>query len=75
MVSPDTLEARARAIAAQFGAVQPEVFGHTKRFLRSEAVDRLARRGREADAEAIKLWLSDETQERVRSYLTRVLGK
>ena len=44
----DSLEARARAMATPSGGMQPEVFRHTKRFLRAEAVARLARRGAEA---------------------------
>jgi enoyl-CoA hydratase len=75
VVSPESLEARAQAVATQLGGMQPDAFRHTKRFLRSDAVDRLARRGRAADAEALRLWLSAEAQERVRLYLARVLGK
>jgi hypothetical protein len=40
-----------------------------------DKVKREALRGREADLGALRIWLSDDTQERVRSYLTRVLGK
>ncbi len=75
VVSPASLEERSRAVAAQLGEMRPEVFAHTKRFLRSEAVDRLTRRSAAADAEAIAVWLSAEAQAHVRSYVSQVLGK
>ena len=72
---PESLEARARAMAAKLGAMQPEGFRHTKRFLRAETIERLSRRGTEADRVALDIWLSPEAQGRVREYLARVLGK
>lgn len=74
VVAPDALEARAREVAAQYAALSPEVFAHTKRFLRDEALKRLAQREAEADAEALALWCAPGTQRRVREYVERMLG-
>jgi len=69
------LETRARAVAAQLGRVPPEIFRHTKRSLRAEALERLARREEAADAEALAAWLAPETLARVNEYVSRVLRR
>jgi enoyl-CoA hydratase len=75
VVPPDALEPRAREVAAHYGRLPAEVFAHTKRFLRAEALGQLAQREADADAKALAIWCAAETHRRVREYVERTLGR
>jgi enoyl-CoA hydratase len=66
------LDVRALEVAAQMAALPPAAFALTKRQLRQEALERAAAAD---DREAISIWSTPETHDRVRAYLERTLGK
>jgi enoyl-CoA hydratase len=75
LVSPDALPARAQEVAQQLALIPPPVFRLTKRSLRAEAIERIARAGEEPDLEALEMWSAVETHAHIREYLHRTLGK
>lgn len=75
VVPPDRLQERAREIASQLALVPAEVFSLTKRYLRAGALDRLRRHGEAHDREALRVWSSPETLDRVREYLARTVRR
>jgi enoyl-CoA hydratase len=75
VVEAGRLQERAREIAAQLSLVPAEVFGLTKRYLRADALDRLRRHGDAHDREALRVWSSPATLERVREYLARTVRR
>jgi hypothetical protein len=62
-------------VAAQYGRIPREVFRHTKRFLRADALGQLAQRQAGADAEALAIWCDPKTHARVREYVEKTLRK
>lgn len=74
VVPAETLAARAREVAAQLGALPPEVFRATKHALRAEALARMDA-AEEYDRRAHALWSAPETHTRIRAYMERVVRK
>lgn len=66
---------RAFAIAGEFAAVPVETWALTKRCLRQEALDRIARRGPETDAEIARLWQGPEVKATISAFLEKTVGK
>jgi enoyl-CoA hydratase len=75
VVDPGRLPERAREVAAQMAAIPPEIFAHTKRHLRADALERMDRLGAAHDAAALALWAAPETHERIREYLAKTVRK
>lgn len=75
VVEPGRLQERAREIAVQLGSVPGEVYSLTKRYLWADALDRLRRHGEAHDREALRVWSSPRTLERVREYLARTVRR
>jgi enoyl-CoA hydratase len=74
VVPADSLLSRAREVAAQLGALPPEVFRATKQALRADALARMDGAA-EYDRAAHALWSAPETHARIRAYMDRVVRK
>ena len=75
VVEPGALAARAREVAEQLAGIPREVFAHTKRHLRADAVDRIDRLSAAHDEAALALWSSPEIHARIRDYLARTIRR
>lgn len=75
LVEADRLIASATTVAERLAALPRAAFELTKRQSRQPALDRLRQHGPGIDAEMMELWLSPETQARIRDYVARVLKK
>ncbi|HEU0079179.1 MAG TPA: enoyl-CoA hydratase/isomerase family protein [Longimicrobiaceae bacterium] len=75
VVAPGRLRERAREIAAELARVPAEVFSLTKRYLRADPLDRLARHGGAHDREALRIWSSPDTLGRVGEYVARTVRR
>jgi enoyl-CoA hydratase len=70
----DRLMDRARAVAAQLAALDPELFRVTKQALRADAVARMDAAGA-YDERALAIWSAPETAERIRAYLAKTVRR
>jgi enoyl-CoA hydratase len=75
MVEPDALLDRAVAAAETLAALPPATFAMTKRQIRHDAVDRMARHGARVDADAEKIWTAPETLAHIADYVRRTFKK
>lgn len=75
VVAADALLPRAIAAAQELGRLAPAAFAQTKKQLRQEIRERLARDGEAADKLATEIWASPETLRHIHDYVTRTLKK
>jgi enoyl-CoA hydratase len=73
IVEPDVLPRRAMAAAQSLAKLSPAAFAQTKKQLRQEAAERVARSGAETDAAVTDIWT--EALGYVRDYVARTLNK
>jgi enoyl-CoA hydratase len=74
VVPADSLAARAKEVAEHLAGINPASFRLTKRMLRAPILERIDASAA-FDAEALDVWLSAETQGRIRDYLQRTVRK
>jgi enoyl-CoA hydratase len=75
LVEPDALLDRAVEWAQTLAALPPATFAMTKRQLRQDAINRMARHGARVDADAEKIWTAPETLAHIRDYVSRTFKK
>jgi enoyl-CoA hydratase len=75
VVEADELMPRAIAAAQELARLSPVAFSETKKQLRAEIRERLARNSAEADKLAADIWAAPETLQYVRDYVARTLKK
>ncbi|HEX8905250.1 MAG TPA: enoyl-CoA hydratase/isomerase family protein, partial [Longimicrobiaceae bacterium] len=74
VVPADALLDRAREVAAQMGAIAPEAFALTKRYLRAPSLERIDASAAH-DEQVLAAWIAPETHARIRDYLERTVRK
>jgi enoyl-CoA hydratase len=74
-VESEALLPRALERARELGALPPQAFALAKRQLRLPALELLDRHGGELDEEVLRQWRAPATQERIRAYLERTVGR
>jgi enoyl-CoA hydratase len=75
VLPPDALLDRAVAVARQLAAAPHAAFALTKQTLRAPTLERIGRRGPDADGAVAAAWRSPECHAAIRAYLDRTLGK
>jgi enoyl-CoA hydratase len=75
VVEADALMPAAIAAAQELARLSPVAFAETKKQLRAEIRERLARDSAEADKLAADIWAAPETLQYVRDYVARTLKK
>jgi enoyl-CoA hydratase len=75
IVDPRALLDRAIEVAEAFAALSPQAFTLSKQQIRQAVRDHLDKHGRKVDSATDGVWLADETQDRIRNYVTRTFKK
>jgi enoyl-CoA hydratase len=75
VVEASLLESRSLEIAHQLASIPPESFRLTKRQLRVSALSHAEHLGSWSDAEALAVWSSPATRERIGQYLEKTVGR
>jgi len=75
VVEPSDLLPRATELLADLTTIPPEVFALTKDAMRAPARELLAVHARANERRVQKLWMSETTRERVRSYVSRTFKR
>ena len=75
VVEPDALLEDALAVAQELALLSPPAFAQTKRQIRQEVAERLARSGAATDQAVTEIWCAPATLARIRDYVARTLKK
>ena len=75
VAEPDALLEDAMAVAQELALLSPPAFAQTKRQIRQEVAERLARSGVATDQAVTEIWCAPATLARIRDYVARTLKK
>ena len=75
LVEPEQLMERARAVAAEMGAIAPATFAATKRAVRRPLVEAARRQSAQTDAAIAESWCSPETHRAIADFVAKTIKR
>lgn len=74
ITQPETLSSQALQVVKQYASVPETAFALTKQIMRHPVLERSERLRGSLDKQALKIWMSENTRQRIQKYLEKTVG-